>query len=237
MTDEDKFEVRAQRMLTRWAGQRMPVSRRQTAEGEVLRQAPPSVGALDAALQVYHEPAKALPVLTNCDVLVVGAGPAAATQGLAQAPEDYPQALWGNLLLFGAVLCEAAYVVIGKRLSATVSPKRIAALINLNGFALCTPAGLYLAWHFDFGAVQLQWWLLLVFYALAASVWVVWLWMTGLKTIPATQAGVFTVMLPVATAAIGILGFGEQFTQVQAVAFVLALISLLLATLPGRRVH
>jgi drug/metabolite transporter (DMT)-like permease len=78
---------------------------------------------------------------------------------------------------------------------------------------------------------------LLVFYALAASVWVVWLWMTGLKTIPATQAGVFTVMLPLATAAIGTLGFGEQFTQVQAIAFVLALISLLLATLPGPKVH
>jgi drug/metabolite transporter (DMT)-like permease len=147
----------------------------------------------------------------------------------------YPHALWGNLLLFGAVLCEAAYVVIGKRLSDTLSAKRIAALINLNGFALSTPAGLYLALQFDFGAVAPQWWALLVLYALAASVWVVWLWMTGLRTVPATQAGVFTVMLPVATAAIGILGFHEQFTPVQAAAFVLALISLLLATLPERK--
>ena len=150
------------------------------------------------------------------------------------ADTPYPHALWGNLLLFGAVLCEAAYVVIGKRLSNTLSAKRIAALINLNGFALSTPAGLYLALQFDFGAVAPQWWALLVLYALAASVWVVWLWMTGLRTVPATQAGVFTVMLPVATAAIGILGFHEQFTAVQAAAFVLALISLLLATLPER---
>lgn len=150
------------------------------------------------------------------------------------ATTPYPHALWGNLLLFGAVLCEAAYVVIGKRLSNTLSAKRIAALINLNGFALSTPAGLYLALQFDFGAVAPQWWALLVLYALAASVWVVWLWMTGLRTVPATQAGVFTVMLPVATAAIGILGFHEQFTAVQAAAFVLALISLLLATLPER---
>ena len=150
------------------------------------------------------------------------------------AATPYPHALWGNLLLFGAVLCEAAYVVIGKRLSNTLSAKRIAALINLNGFALSTPAGLYLALQFDFGSVAPQWWALLVLYALAASVWVVWLWMTGLRTVPATQAGVFTVMLPVATAAIGILGFHEQFTAVQAAAFVLALISLLLATLPER---
>ena len=71
----------------------------------------------------------------------------------------YPHALWGNLLLFGAVLCEAAYVVIGKRLSNTLSAKRIAALINLNGFALSTPAGLYLSLQFDFGAVAPQWWI------------------------------------------------------------------------------
>ena len=160
---------------------------------------------------------------------------ARATPGTSDpAATPYPHALWGNLLLFGAVLCEAAYVVIGKRLSNTLSAKRIAALINLNGFALSTPAGLYLALQFDFGAVAPQWWALLVLYALAASVWVVWLWMTGLRTVPATQAGVFTVMLPVATAAIGILGFHEQFTAVQAAAFVLALISLLLATLPER---
>ncbi|MCX7902870.1 MAG: DMT family transporter, partial [Burkholderiaceae bacterium] len=55
----------------------------------------------------------------------------------------------GNLLVFGAVLCEAAYAVIGKRLSATLSPRRISALINLWGFALVTPLGLYAAWRFD----------------------------------------------------------------------------------------
>ena len=142
--------------------------------------------------------------------------------------------LLGNLLVFGAVLCESAFVVIGKRLSATISPKRIAAIINLNGFALSTPMGLYIAWQFDFGAVSLTAWGLLVFYALAASVWMVWLWMTGLKTIPASQAGVFAVMLPLTTALIGIAGFGESFSALQALAFGLALLSLVLATLPSR---
>ena len=162
---------------------------------------------------------------------------------LAKAPPQSPDAaatqapvnmLLGNLLVFGAVLCESAFVVIGKRLSATISPKRIAAIINLNGFALSTPMGLYIAWQFDFGAVSITAWGLLVFYALAASVWMVWLWMTGLKTIPASQAGVFAVMLPLTTALIGILGFGESFSALQALAFGLALLSLVLATLPSR---
>ncbi|MBA4265266.1 MAG: EamA family transporter, partial [Comamonadaceae bacterium] len=78
-------------------------------------------------------------------------------------------------------------------------------------------------------------WGLLVFYGLAASVWTVWLWMTGLKSVPASQAGVFTVMLPISAAAIGVLFMGERLTGVQMLAFGIALMGLLLATLPARR--
>ena len=70
---------------------------------------------------------------------------------------------------------------------------------------------------------------------LAASIWTVWLWMTGLKVVPAAQAGVFTVMLPVSAAAIGVLFMGETLTPLQVVAFGIALSGLVLATLPQRR--
>ena len=155
-------------------------------------------------------------------------------QSIATAPADSERALWGNLLVFGAVLCEAAYLVIGKRLTADISPKRIAAIINLYGFALMAPAGLYYALRFDFSAVQVSSWGLLVFYALAASMGTVWLWMTGVKTVPAAQAGVFSVMLPVTATAIGALFLHEPFTPIQAAAFAVALLGLLLATLPSR---
>lgn len=141
----------------------------------------------------------------------------------------------GNLLLIGAVLCEAAYAVIGKKLTGVLSPKRITALINLWGFALVTPLGLWVAWRFDFSRVALASWGLLVFYALAASVWTVWLWMTGLKTIPANQAGVFTVLLPVSAAAVGVFALGESVNALQVAAFSMALVGVLLATLPQRR--
>lgn len=140
----------------------------------------------------------------------------------------------GNLLLLGAVLCEASYAVIGKKLTGVLNPKRITALINLWGFALITPFGLWLAWGFDFGRVQPSNWLLLLFYSLAASVWTVWLWMTGLKTIPANQAGVFTVMLPVSAAAVGVIALGETLSSVQLIAFAIALTGVVLATLPER---
>lgn len=140
----------------------------------------------------------------------------------------------GNLLVFGAVICEGAYAVIGKKLTGALSPKRISSLINLYGFALMTPMGLYLALQFDFRSVAPGIWLLLVFYALAASVWTVWLWMTGLKIVPAAQGGVFTVMLPISAALVGVLVLDETLSGVQLWAFAIALLGVVLATFPTR---
>jgi len=156
-----------------------------------------------------------------------------AGTGLVADPSLH-NSLWGNLLVFGAVVCEASYAVIGKKLTGALGPKRITALINLWGFVLMTPMGLYMAFKFDFHSVSASIWLLLVFYALAASVWTVWLWMTGLKTVPAAQAGVFTVMLPLASAAVGVLALGETLSGVQLLAFGIALLGVVLATLPAR---
>ncbi len=142
---------------------------------------------------------------------------------------------WGYALLLGAVVCEASYVVIGKRLAAQVSPRRISALINLWGLALVTPLGLWQALSFDFGAIGAATWVLLVFYAIAASVVTVWLWMIGLRHVGAPQAGVFTVMLPVSAALVGVLFLGEAFGGAHVAAFVLAMTGLLLATWPQRQ--
>jgi drug/metabolite transporter (DMT)-like permease len=157
-------------------------------------------------------------------LLALARGDAAATQA---AP------WWGYGLLLVAVLCEASYVVIGKRLTGNVSPRRISALINLWGLVLVTPLGLWQALRFDFAAVPPPLWALLLFYALAASMWSVWLWMQGLRHVPAPQAGVFTVMLPVSAALVGVLFLAEPFGASHGVAFGLALAGLLLATWPG----
>lgn len=154
--------------------------------------------------------------------------------GPAASEAQGERVLLGHLLVFAAVLCEAAYAVIGKTLTGALGPKRITALINLWGFVLVTPLGLYTALDFDFGGVKPGIWLLLGFYSLAASVWTVWLWMTGLKVVPASQGGVFTVMLPVSAALVGLFALGESLSTLQLAAFVVALAGVLLATLPVR---
>ena len=141
----------------------------------------------------------------------------------------------GNLLIVGAVLCESAYAVIGKRLTGALSARRISALINLWGLALVTPLGLWQATRFDFSQPTLPIWVLLLFYAAAASMVTVWLWMSGLRKVPASQAGLFTVMLPITAAAVGVLFLGEPMTWLQMLAFGIALTGVVLATLPEAR--
>lgn len=171
----------------------------------------------------------------------MAAGIACAVGGIALVSLDKGAAAeaartsWvGNALLVGAVLCEASYVVIGKRLTARVSPRRISALVNLWGLVLVTPLGLWQALGFDFGGVDMPTWTLLLFYSLAASMATVWLWMTGLRHVSAARAGIFTVMLPLSAAAVGVLLLGETVSAMQTLAFGLALLGVALGTWPDK---
>ncbi len=201
------------------------------AAGVVMAALPAAVALLSWALTRERIDAR---MATAIALGVAGIGTLAVARG---GPEDGGGAApwWGYALLLGAVFCEASYVVIGKQLTAAVSPRRISALINAWGLALVTPLGLWQAMSFDFAAVAARDWALLVFYALAASVVSVWLWMKGLQRVPAPRAGVFSVLLPVSAAVVGVLGLGEAFGAAHALAFGLALSGLLLAVLPARR--
>lgn len=188
-----------------------------TAAGVIMATLPATVAAGSRLFLREHLSARALAAIALAVVGIVllqfarPAGESARTT-----------ALLGNLLLFGAVLCEAAYVLIGKRLARVRSPLRVSALINLWGLALMAPLGLWQLARFDLATLTPGLWLLLVFYSLAASLFAVWLWMTGLRQVPANHAGVFTVALPITATLIGVWLLGETFTALHAAALLLA---------------
>jgi drug/metabolite transporter (DMT)-like permease len=206
----------------------------------VIMAAIPAAVALMSWVFLKEEIQRSTLIAIVCSVLGIGllsiSHPAPSEQHVAGSVSESVRnnhAL-GNALIVGAVLCEAAYAVIAKKLTGALSPRRITALVNLWGLALMTPFGAYLAWSFDFAGVEPASWALLVFYALAASVWTVWLWMSGLKHVPASRAGVFTVMLPVSATLVGVLVLGEPMGGLHWAAFALALLGLLLATTPSQ---
>ena len=83
---------------------------------------------------------------------------------------------------------------------------------------------------FDFARITTTLWILIGFYAIAASVLSTWLWLTGLRHVPASQAGVFTTALPITSAAVGIVFLGERPTIVHGITFVCAFAGIVLMT-------
>ena len=220
----------------------MGVSRTSAVSAGVIMASIPAVVALTSWLWLKERIGLRIWLAVACAVLGIGllawgknvhpTGSAPPSNGAGNAAQSQ---LLGDALVFAAVVCEAIYAVVAKKLSASVSPRRVAAIINRNGFLMMTPMGLYAAWQFDFHSVSAGAWLLLVFYAMAASVWTVWLWMSGLKNVPAAHAGIFTVMLPVSATAMGVWILKEPINTGQLLALGIALTGVLIATLPERQ--
>ena len=136
----------------------------------------------------------------------------------------------GNVFMVGALLCEAFYVIGAKYLTTGYSPKQIAVAMNTFGLILTTPLAMFQLPDVAWAQVGWNGWLLMVFYALAASMWATWLWFNGLRHVPANRAGVMTVALPLSAAAIGVALYHESWTVYHTVAFACAVAGVLLST-------
>ena len=197
-----------------------------TASGLVLGALPVVVALLSCALLRERISGRLLLAV------LCAAGGIVVVQLAKPASLDASSSWVGDALVFGAVCCEALYVVIGKRLAATRTPMRVSAWINLWGLALTTPLGLWQVMRIDWSSITSLTWAYLVFYALAASVVAVALWMSGLRQISAGFAGVFTVALPLSTTAIAVGVLGEALTWLHALALACGLLAIVLAAWP-----
>jgi drug/metabolite transporter (DMT)-like permease len=144
--------------------------------------------------------------------------------------------LIGNLMVLGAVLCESTYVILSRRLTQTLSPIDICAYTHGFGLLLMLPFGIASLIGFDFAAVPPHTWLLVVWYALSASIFSFWLWMKGIRHVPGQLAGVFTAVLPVAAAAYGIVFLGERPTAAHGIALACVVAGMAIASMRPRNV-
>jgi drug/metabolite transporter (DMT)-like permease len=146
-----------------------------------------------------------------------------------------PSTLLGNLLVGGAVLCEASFVVLGKRLAPPYRPLRLALGANLVGLVLALPlAGIDLA-DFDVAAVTPAMWMLGIWYSLAASVICLWLWYRGLPYVETWLAGLATAAIPVSALAIAALYLGETIGGIRIAGAALVIAGIVLGALAPQR--
>jgi len=141
--------------------------------------------------------------------------------------------LIGNLLVGGAVLCEASFVLLGKRLAPPYRPLRLALGANLVGLVLAIPLALVDAAAFDPRAIGPGMWLLGTWYALSASVICLWLWYRGLPHVETWLAGLATAAIPVAALATSALFLGEAIGAAKLAGAALVIAAIVLGALSG----
>ena len=203
-----------------------------TAAGLIMSMLPAAVALISLiALRERLDRRTSLAVL----LAVVGVSSLTLGRGATVASTTTGTALEGNALMVGAVCCEAIYVVVGKRLTnAGIGPMRISAWINIVGFVLMLPLGLWQARTYRFDRITPTIWGLIVVYAVAASVLSTWLWLSGLRHVPASRAGIFTTALPITSALVGIAFLGERPTPAHGIAFVCAVAGIVLVSFARR---
>jgi len=147
--------------------------------------------------------------------------------------------LVGNLLVGGAVLCEASFVLLGKRLAPPYRPLRLALGANVVGLALSVPLAATQLPAFDASAVPLEMWMLGVWYSLAASVICLWLWYRGLPHVETWLAGLATAAIPVAALAASALYLGETIGLARLAGAALVIAGIVLGALasPNKRIR
>lgn len=128
---------------------------------------------------------------------------AGASEGRGSNP------LLGNALVFGTVVCEALFGILGKLATARLRALTIATLLSLLGALSFLPFAITAALDFHVGAVDASAWLALAYYAIGATVLPYLLWYHGLPRVPAGVAGVFTGIIPLSALALAVLVLGE----------------------------
>jgi drug/metabolite transporter (DMT)-like permease len=141
--------------------------------------------------------------------------------------------LVGNLLVLGAVLCEASFVFLGKRLAPPYRPLRLALGANLAGLVLAAPLALSWAPACDPRSVTLEMWLLGTWYALSASVFCLWLWYGGLPYVETWLAGLATAAIPVTALAASALYLREPIGAARLAGAALVIAAIVLGAMSG----
>jgi len=190
------------------------------ADAGVLTGTLPAVAALFAVLALGERPAPAtLAAIALASLGVLALNLRQAGIGLG----------WGQVLLLGAVLCEALFILLNKKLRRALHPLQLATLMVGGGLLLALPmAALELAqaggrWMSPAALAGIA------YYALVPTVLGFVLWYAGAARISAAQAALLTALMPASALLLSALVLGEPITgqQLLGLALVLAAMALL----------
>lgn len=170
----------------------------------------PAVAALVAVIALRERPG----AMTMIAIAVATAGVIVCSAGSAGAASlaehgSAPSKWLGNACVLGAVVCEAVFILLNKRLVTPVSPLQMSTLMTGIGLAVSVAPALLFErpWTSGFDREAMAG---VVYYALVPTVVGFFLWFAGASRIAGAQAGALTAFVPISAAAFSALVLHES---------------------------
>lgn len=121
--------------------------------------------------------------------------------------------IWlGSALVFGAVCCEAAYTLLGKKLTTKLSPLAIAVWASMGAALLFAPFAVAQLRTFDVAGTSWDDWLAVVWWGAGTMGLGSVLWFSGLRRLSGTTASGFMAVMPVSALLLSYILLGEAFS-------------------------
>ncbi len=132
----------------------------------------------------------------------------------------------GNLLVFGAIMCESLFIIFGKFVSQRVSALAISTIVSCFGTILFLPFALYESRQFAYDKVSFTEWGLIMYFGIVVTVIAFILMHLGIAKVSANMAGILTGFLPISSIALASFVLGEAISSIQLVGCALILVAL-----------
>lgn len=138
--------------------------------------------------------------------------------------------LLGTLLVFGAVCGEAAYTLLGKRLTASLSPISVAAVAAVLAAIIFAPFAVAELSELDAGAARASDWLALAWWGLGTMALGSVLWYLGVSRVSGITASAFMGVMPVSALLLSYVLLGESFEPIHGVGMAIVLAAIAAVT-------
>ncbi|BCZ80397.1 DMT family transporter [Paraburkholderia terrae] len=199
------------------------------ADAGVIAGTLPAVSAGFAALALGERPS---PALLGAIALAT-LGVLACTVRLDDvAAASGAHSLAGNALVFAAIVCEALFILLNRKLRTPVPALPLSALMSGIGLLVAiVPACFEQPWRLPFNDANVAAALAgVVYYALVPTVLGFVLWYAGASRLSGAEAGLVTALVPVSTLALAAGVLHEPISRAQMVGVACVLAAVLLAT-------
>jgi drug/metabolite transporter (DMT)-like permease len=150
---------------------------------------------------------------------------------------EEPGSWLGVLLVFGAVLCEACYTLLGKRVTRDVDPLVVAFLAAALAVPAFVPFALWQASEFEPGAVGPRAWTALAWYGAGTLALGSWLWYSGVARARGAVAAGFMGLMPASALGLSYVLLDEPFRWVHPLGFATVFAGVLLISWEHARAH